>query len=58
MSKTIAITGASGFTGGAIARHFVKKGWRVLGFGRREIQLDGAQYYQWDITDTTMQIRE
>jgi nucleoside-diphosphate-sugar epimerase len=53
MTKTIAITGASGFTGGAIARHFVEKGWRVLGFGRRAVAIEGVDYRQWDITAAT-----
>jgi nucleoside-diphosphate-sugar epimerase len=51
MSKTIAITGASGFVGGAIARHFVEKGWRVIGFGRRAASIEGVDYQIWDIEE-------
>src|SRR5437868_4349979 len=58
MTKTIAITGASGFTGGAIARHFVENGWRVLGYGRRAVAIDGVDYRQWDVTQTPPHIRE
>jgi nucleoside-diphosphate-sugar epimerase len=58
MSKTIAITGVSGFTGGAIARHYVNKGWRVLGFARRAVPIEGVESYQWDITTPTLPIRD
>lgn len=51
MTKTIAITGASGFVGGAIARHFVEKGWRVIGFGRRVSQIEGMDYQVWNIEE-------
>jgi 2-alkyl-3-oxoalkanoate reductase len=56
--KTIAITGASGFTGGAIAAYFVNLGWRVIGFGRREMALEAVDYRQWDITSGTIEINE
>ncbi|MEO1286992.1 MAG: NAD(P)-dependent oxidoreductase [Chloroflexota bacterium] len=60
MSKTIAITGATGFTGGAIARYFASKGWRVLAFGRREcVDIAGdVVYRRWDIADGTIQVKE
>jgi UDP-glucose 4-epimerase len=33
--KTIWITGAAGFIGGAATRHFAADGWRVIGFDRK-----------------------
>jgi 2-alkyl-3-oxoalkanoate reductase len=56
--KTVAITGASGFTGGAIAAYFVRQGWRVIGFGRRLMAIEGVDYRQWDIASGTIQINE
>ncbi len=58
--KTIAITGASGFTGGAIARHFHAMGWRVLAFGRRSHPdlPEDIHYQQWDIAAGTIAIKE
>lgn len=60
MTKTIAITGASGFTGGAIARHFHEMGWRVLAFGRRNNPdlPSTINYQQWDIANGTITIKE
>lgn len=60
MTKTIAITGASGFTGGAIARHFHQLGWHVIAFGRRNNpDLPSAIHYQqWDIASGTIAIKE
>lgn len=60
MTKAIAITGASGFTGGTIARHFHEMGWRVLAFGRRHNpDLPSAIHYQqWDIASGTVTIKE
>lgn len=51
-SYTIAITGASGFIGGFLARQLGAQGHRVLAFGRRPAaQLpDGILYQAWDIT--------
>jgi nucleoside-diphosphate-sugar epimerase len=49
--KTIAITGATGFVGGRLARHFLAKGDRVIGFGRRESNLPPeVDYRRWDIS--------
>ncbi len=49
---TIAITGASGFVGGYLARYFRDGGYRVLAYGRRPYaQLpQGILYRSWDIT--------
>ncbi|MGJ3239522.1 MAG: NAD-dependent epimerase/dehydratase family protein [Anaerolineae bacterium] len=60
MTKTIAITGATGFTGGAIARHFASKGWRVLAFGRREdVTMQGdVRYRRWDIAEGIIDVGE
>ena len=60
MTKTIAITGASGFTGGAIARHFHAMGWRVFAFGRRRHPTlpEGVNYQQWDIATGTVNVQE
>ncbi|MEL6406024.1 MAG: NAD-dependent epimerase/dehydratase family protein [Chloroflexota bacterium] len=58
--KTIAITGATGFTGGAIAKHFAAKGWRVLAFGRRDsLDIVGdVVYRKWDIATGAITIDE
>jgi UDP-glucose 4-epimerase len=47
MARTIWITGAAGFIGGAAARHFAAHGWRVVGFDRRrpDIQLPTAGFH-------------
>jgi nucleoside-diphosphate-sugar epimerase len=51
----MAVTGASGFVGGAVCRAAQAAGWSVVGFGRRpeaEIEnghLGGAGYKQWDL---------
>jgi nucleoside-diphosphate-sugar epimerase len=44
----IAVTGASGFAGGAVCRALA--GHEVFAFGRRDLQIPGASYRQWDIT--------
>ncbi len=58
--KTIAITGASGFTGGAIARYFLQLGWHVIGFGRKDKPLlpPEIDYHQWDITQGTIAMQQ
>lgn len=60
MIKTIAITGATGFVGGAMVRHFLSLGWRVLAFGRRaNVTYDGdVRYIQWDISAGTIEVDE
>lgn len=48
----LALTGASGFVGGRIARDLVARGARVEAFGRRtECDVPGARYTAWDIAD-------
>src|SRR6266567_1526907 len=48
----LAVTGASGFVGGAVCRAAVARGWHVTGFGRRSTVDFGADvdYRGWDIT--------
>jgi nucleoside-diphosphate-sugar epimerase len=46
----IAVTGASGFVGGAVCRAAVAAGWRVYGYGRRPgVDLPGVAYTRWDL---------
>jgi nucleoside-diphosphate-sugar epimerase len=49
MTKTMLVTGASGFVGGRVARYFANLGWRVIGYGRRFLTIPGVEYRQWDI---------
>jgi nucleoside-diphosphate-sugar epimerase len=48
----IAVTGASGFIGGAVATSLAEGGHEVVGFGRRPAGWDhpNARYQQWDLT--------
>lgn len=50
----VAVTGASGFVGGAVCRALVAEGSEVLAFGRRASvapeHVGGAPYHAWDIT--------
>ncbi|MET9002031.1 NAD(P)-dependent oxidoreductase [Amycolatopsis sp. NPDC004169] len=49
----LAVTGATGFVGGAVCRAAVAAGWQVTAFGRRATadagRLAGAAYRSWDI---------
>jgi nucleoside-diphosphate-sugar epimerase len=50
----VAVTGASGFVGGAVCRAAAGRSWRVYAFGRRAVadprHVAGAPYRTWDIT--------
>ncbi|MFD0541225.1 NAD-dependent epimerase/dehydratase family protein [Actinomadura luteofluorescens] len=50
----IAVTGASGFVGGAVCRALASEGTAVLAFGRRPAvapgRVGGAPYRSWDLT--------
>jgi 2-alkyl-3-oxoalkanoate reductase len=50
----LAVTGATGFVGGAVCRAAVDAGWSVLALGRRpamdSAHIGGAPYRRWDIT--------
>ncbi|WP_103349380.1 NAD(P)-dependent oxidoreductase [Amycolatopsis sp. CA-128772] len=49
----LAVTGATGFVGGAVCRAATAAGWEVTAFGRRAVadarHLGGAAYRPWDI---------
>ncbi|GHH65958.1 NAD-dependent epimerase [Streptosporangium violaceochromogenes] len=49
----VAVTGASGFVGGAVCRAAVDAGWTVTAFGRRPsvepAHVGGAPYVSWDL---------
>jgi nucleoside-diphosphate-sugar epimerase len=46
MSKKIAVTGGTGFVGGAVIRAALAAGWEVHSYGRREVA--GTEFHQWD----------
>jgi nucleoside-diphosphate-sugar epimerase len=52
----IAVTGASGFVGGRTVRELVRRGHRVLGYGRRAAcdMPPGAVYTAWDFTRASL----
>lgn len=45
----LAVTGASGFVGGAVCRGAADAGWTVYGYGRRDVVLPGVRYRRWDL---------
>ncbi|MFI6457639.1 NAD-dependent epimerase/dehydratase family protein [Streptosporangium amethystogenes] len=58
----VAVTGASGFVGGAVCRAAVAEGWTVFAFGRRP-EVDGghvghAPYTSWDLLGERPKPRE
>jgi nucleoside-diphosphate-sugar epimerase len=46
----IAVTGASGFVGGAVCRAAAEAGWTVYAYGRRPAAHVAGTYSRWDIT--------
>lgn len=54
MTKTIFITGASGFVGKRVCEHFLAKGLKVIGCGRQEklnLQHPNFEYHCFDLSD-------
>lgn len=47
----VIVTGASGFIGGAIARALADRGTTVCALGRRDPEIPGVNFQQWDITE-------
>jgi nucleoside-diphosphate-sugar epimerase len=46
MAKKIAVTGGTGFIGGAVIRAALAAGWEVHSYGRREVT--DTEFHQWD----------
>ncbi|WP_018968951.1 TIGR01777 family oxidoreductase [Rubritalea marina] len=47
--KSIVIVGANGFLGRVLSKHFLGKGWKVIGIARTHSGLvDGVEYVHWD----------
>ena len=47
--KSIVIVGANGFLGRVLSRHFLDRGWKVLGIARKNLGcLPGVEYVHWD----------
>jgi nucleoside-diphosphate-sugar epimerase len=46
----VAVTGASGFVGGAVCRALIDHGVRTYAYGRRPHEIPGAAYRRWDMT--------
>jgi nucleoside-diphosphate-sugar epimerase len=53
LSKTVAITGASGFLGGELIKHFSDQGWQVIALVRKPRLSDNpaVRYEHYDITE-------
>ena len=53
MSDTVAVTGATGFIGGALCRELAGQGWRVRALGRRDPgpTAEGVAYHRTDLFD-------
>lgn len=47
----VAVTGASGFVGGAVVADAVARGHEVLALSRRPVELPGAEWRRWDLTE-------
>lgn len=47
--KTMVIAGANGFMGRYISKHFIDKGWKVIGLARRtDGMAEGVEFLKWD----------
>jgi len=57
MTRTLVVTGASGFVGGALCRAALAAGYEVLALGRRATvdpaHVGGAPYLPWDLAERT-----
>ena len=51
--KTVAITGASGFIGGELVKFFLSAGWKVIGMGRKKMEVDHP-FFSFVFYDLTM----
>lgn len=51
----VIVTGASGFIGGAIARALAERDETVYALGRRDPEIPGVNFQQWDITEPAPQ---
>lgn len=54
--KTILITGASGFVGSYLAKHFLNKGWHIVGLGTSPVHPFENKFngFSWISADTTI----
>lgn len=55
----VAVTGASGFVGGYVARSLAERGHRIVGFGRRPaaaLPFPMPDYHQWDLATGPLRI--
>lgn len=49
---TLAITGATGYVGGAVVREAVARGFGVRALGRRELRIPGVEFVPYDLGET------